>query len=43
MQRSKAYYIVRGIARALTQVVIASMVIGVVYVFILLYWAALYP
>jgi hypothetical protein len=43
MQRSKAYYIVRGIARALTQLVIASMVIGAVYVFILLYWAALYP
>jgi hypothetical protein len=43
MQRSKAYYIVRGIARALTQLVIASMVIGAVYAFILLYWAALYP
>jgi hypothetical protein len=43
MQRSKAYYVVRGIARALTQLVIASIVVGVVYVFILLYWAALYP
>jgi len=43
MQRSKAYYVTRGIARALTLLVKASLVVGVVYVFVLLYWGAFYP
>jgi len=43
MEHSKAYYVVRGICRALTQLVIASLVLGGFYLFILLYWAAFYP
>lgn len=43
MNHSKAYYIVRSIARAVTQLVIAGLVLGGFYLFILLYWAAFYP
>jgi hypothetical protein len=43
MTHSKTYYVVRGICRALTQLVIAGLVLGGMYAFILLYWAAFYP
>ena len=43
MNHSKTYYVVRGICRFLTQLVIAVVVLGGMYAFILLYWAAFYP
>lgn len=43
MKRSNTYYVVRGIARALTLLVKASLVVGVMYGFVLLYWGAFYP
>ena len=43
MNHSKTYYVVRGIFRFLTQLVIAGLVLGGMYAFILLYWAAFYP
>lgn len=43
MEHSKAYYVVRGICRFLTQLVIASAVLVGAYWLILLYWAAFYP
>jgi hypothetical protein len=43
MNHSKTYYVVRGICRLLTQLVIAGVVLGGMYAFILLYWAAFYP
>lgn len=43
MEHSKTYYVVRGICRFLTQLVIACLVLGGMYAFILLYWAAFYP
>jgi hypothetical protein len=43
MNHSKTYYVVRGIARFVTQLVIAGLVLGGMYLFIMLYWAAFYP
>jgi len=43
MNHSKTYYVVRGICRFLTQLVIASAVLVSAYWLILLYWAAFYP
>ena len=39
MKNSKAYYIVRGIARAITQMVIAGIAMGLFYIFYLCVWS----
>jgi hypothetical protein len=39
MQRSKAYYVTRGIARLVVLLIQASLVIAGVYAFILWAWA----
>jgi hypothetical protein len=39
MQRSKAYYVTRGIARLVVLLIQATLVIGAMYAFILWAWA----